>query len=543
MNCCQCSSALLFSILLQLLFFDFQAAANFPCEECERHQPSEKTSHWNADDVDFLHLPADMSNMYLLQFQQATASSGYLEKSRPIKESMQFLTRRQNISRSPSKQSRTSALHVYFLKSQSECKLLTSEGNASFLVKRDYSDSENQLWHWENNSAMRNIESGITLVVDKIKCKKVKFISHSLHGQLFSESCRSGTEHTVINSADCDVNFKFVMTADGQLITSVLVTQSWQLIPKGNEETIWAVLCPFFIRIETSPCVLLTGREENHFVEALPFSETLMETQLWYWSDGHLMNFYSGLALEVLHQGQNNSSLRVISSRPKSVQEEGILTQLWTQDGSLITSVMYPNKSLDLLSTDQDDFIVHISNSPHNLWSLIDAQNESNVVSMKTCMPKLFLLVKRLPCMTGQKVPHGVQNITHAKSLWYWRGSELFNVATNLGLQFQQVGNTSGIKITLDLHDDLSLIRPMWHSGCLLHVKENMDRQKFSLNCTVDFKNYLRQTGCDLGMKPDVNVHLEESCPKNTQFIERQMWYHNAYMLFNAYYELGLAQE
>lgn len=359
---------------------------------------------------------------------------------------------------------------LFFFKMVGGCKLLTSNGSGC--LPEEYSDRllEKQLWFWTDATTLQNKHTNISIPVEVIQCKSSNCNDNIPLG------CTSGDGgHLWIPTKDCVVTFKYAFVNSHNLSNTKPL---WQLVPFSLEEDhLQDLVCPFFFKTNSFPCQLLT-ESEGTVVHATALDLDYPETQLWYWSQGRLINFYSGLALEAVPEDANETSFYIIPAAPKDRKDKHYTHQLWHTNGENIRSTQRPDLNLDVIHND-------LLNISVGRWSFLDALSTDNQITVTECVQLFFVKIDALPCqlLTAQDAELHMQSFNSSRvlnQLWFTQGGRLINMASGLALGFRAAVNTTSVRAELLALDDFpdtqkwdmdTLVSSKWDPDCLLCVE------------------------------------------------------------------------
>ncbi|XP_045157373.2 uncharacterized protein LOC123523784 [Mercenaria mercenaria] len=360
----------------------------------------------------------------------------------------------------------------FFIQSENfPCKLLTVSTDAGSykLALREYSIEMyfNQLWT-SNNGHFYNIGTGKRLATHRRNLSSFEFI---LSNSDFIQYDDWSFENKTIKSTNSGCSL-FATEVDGDIeVQCKNRTKSrWDIVPfDENFAFLKSVLCTFFIQNQNPPCTFLTANKTNELVFLEYMATDVIDDQLWFMSDGRLVNLQSGMPLTIKAQG-NEITI--------SNDESG--TELkWTYLNEMLleqNSKEYLTGFASVRLATENEVLVNKS----KFWNIINSNTIANHLNTFTCHSsntKFFFLKNQIrPCelLTATSDKHLSFEIFDEelieKQLWYIENGRLFNVYTGNVTKFvKDKSGTFNIKISeMLIYDTEQIIYPM--NDKLVHV-------------------------------------------------------------------------
>ncbi|KAK3606303.1 hypothetical protein CHS0354_037981 [Potamilus streckersoni] len=394
--------------------------------------------------------------------------------------------------------------------------LRIDDKNCFFMTHIDGSDSvfampmytrvlSSQLWYWDGNY-IRDIVSGKYLSVSKSNV--VTLIGSNVET---NTSIRNWEFKHHYLSPYNDSSVHVVKQPDGEILLKVRnddETQNWTMLFQMDLESKASLLhCDnpddrevFLIKSEKYPCVVLTSVRVNERPVFIPFDESIIADQLWWWKEGALVNLGTRL-----HLGYNKSDhsgevvmVQSYSSNQRIFQFEFRSRSFLVQRGSGSFKLKVTLNSDRTISMGSDYVGDTSTDNTFEILNLTDIQE-----NMERVVCTFFIRNNLYPCqyLTGKGNMRRVTveplaNEMIEDQVWFWQGMKLIQARTGLVLSksesdhylvLRSDANTTWIKSTSNTVQEGSLISGnMWEADPLsdgavkLESSSNLPSQQWS---------------------------------------------------------------
>lgn len=423
---------------------------------------------------------------------------------------------------------------TFFIKNtHKKCKLLSHSivNENTKLVFQDFTESsmEFQLWYWKENQILNvgshtALELNISITMGS-KYFRLWEINEGRVTTLHNESCEllidRLTDYVVV---DCD--------RSNVEIDSI---QHWEFIEfdKPNFNNFVDVVCMFFVQSSLWPCEFMTLPTGYDYPMVSPLADNIF-TQLWYMSDGRLINTESGKALSEMN---SNGSIGMSSLNNTDLTK-------WL----LVTDQIIKQGYAEVVTVDTErNGRLYISQNNHlhkQTWKIISVEDALADNESLSCTDDISNILKpfvirndRIPACQlltvidnngtfDLKMKH-FDGSDLDKHLWVMHRGVIINVASGRSIEPEMTRNKGNISIVKVVPRKLHAFqhRQMWFVDDLGLIQWKPNSQ-----CFIDYqKDPLTQGGavvikCDQHKKTNPHWSFVD-LPKNETDVEDTLNY------------------
>ncbi|XP_045170424.2 uncharacterized protein LOC123532892 isoform X1 [Mercenaria mercenaria] len=358
---------------------------------------------------------------------------------------------------------------MYFIKSlQEPCQFITANLNDGSLYLRPMVPEfiEKQLWVWSEQS-ISLVTTGHYFGGSELKTNMTISELLLVNPDEGNISASWRFDHKKLIATEQETHISVDKTDDGQLFLSNsngnsgidLAFVHYNAFLQDLSEDLCGLPITetstlFFLRSKIDKCKVLTGAELGKRPTFEHFNQDILESQLWFYEDNHLINLHSNLVLHVNTDISIRGSHVTMQNYYKYAN-----AQKWLVSGEMI---FFGNSEVCVLEVNQATYQLVICCDVHGgdnqLWEKIEFDDGSSYIDEITCM--FFIRHEQVPCELLTDFAHTpspalrpVSESSFNNQIWYWSGQHIINAATGLVLHGSETKHVSMRRKTQHLAD------------------------------------------------------------------------------------------
>ncbi|KAK3579577.1 hypothetical protein CHS0354_001663 [Potamilus streckersoni] len=316
---------------------------------------------------------------------------------------------------------------------------------------------KSQLWYWDGNH-IRDMHNGKYLSVSNSNV--VTLIGSNVETNTSILNWEFKQHHL---SPYNDSSVHVVKQPDGEIRLKVRnddETQNWTMLFQMDIESKKSLLhCDnpddremFLITSEKYPCVVLTSVRVNERPDFIPFDDSIIADQLWWWKEGALVNLGTRLHLGYDYHSGEVVMVQSDSSNQRIFQLEFRSSSFFVRNESDSFKLKVTLNSEDMISLGSDYVGDTSIDNTFEILNLTDIQE-----NMEQVVCTFFIRNNLYPCeyLTGKGDTREVMVEPLIKEMiedqvWYWQGRKLIQAKTGLVLSKSESGHHLALRSDAD---------------------------------------------------------------------------------------------